>query len=61
MQALPSAHDATLAPRMKLLFDFPPIILFFGTFKYAEANRGMGRCICHPIPGWHRGEGVVGT
>lgn len=24
---------------MKLLFDFLPIILFFGTFKYAEANK----------------------
>lgn len=24
---------------MKLLFDFLPIILFFGTFKYAEADR----------------------
>ena len=24
---------------MKLLFDFLPIILFFGTFKYAEAHR----------------------
>ena len=24
---------------MKLLFDFLPIILFFVTFKYAEANK----------------------
>ena len=24
---------------MKILFDFLPIILFFGTFKYAEAHR----------------------
>jgi intracellular septation protein len=24
---------------MKLLFDFLPILLFFGTFKYAEANK----------------------
>ena len=31
--------NATLAPRMKLLLDFLPIILFFGTFKYAEANK----------------------
>ena len=34
-----AAIDFDAQAPMKLLFDFLPIILFFGTFKYAEGTR----------------------
>ena len=33
--------------RMKILFDFLPIFLFFAAFKYAEARQGVGRRLRH--------------
>ena len=46
---------------MKLLFDFLPIILFFGAFKYAEANRDWAAEFATRHLGFMVGDGRVGT
>jgi intracellular septation protein len=45
---------------MKLLFDFLPIILFFGTFKYAEANTAWAAAFATQYLGAIVAGGVVG-
>jgi intracellular septation protein len=45
---------------MKLLFDFLPIILFFGTFKYAEANKDWAARFATDWFGLIVSGGVVG-
>lgn len=45
---------------MKLLFDFLPIILFFGTFKYAEAHRDWASAFATEHVGFLVSGGVVG-
>ena len=61
------ADDAGTAPgatltraRMKLLLDFLPIILFFGTFKYAEANKAWAAAFATQHLGGIVAGGVVG-
>lgn len=58
--AAAAAGAATLAPRMKLLLDFLPIILFFGTFKYAEANKAWASAFATQHLGGIVAGGVVG-
>jgi len=45
---------------MKLLFDFLPIILFFGTFKYAEANKAWAAAFASQHLGGIVAGGIVG-
>ncbi len=45
---------------MKLLFDFLPIILFFGTFKYAEGNKDWAANFASEHLGFVVSSGVVG-
>jgi intracellular septation protein len=45
---------------MKLLLDFLPIILFFGTFKYAEANKAWAATFATQYFGGIVAGGVVG-
>jgi len=44
---------------MKILFDFLPIILFFGAFKYAEANKGWAAAYATNHLGFLVSGGVV--
>ena len=44
---------------MKILFDFLPIILFFGAFKYAEANKGWAATYATSHLGFLVSGGVV--
>jgi intracellular septation protein len=46
---------------MKILFDFLPIILFFGMFKYAEANTDWAASTATDWFGFMVNGGVVGT
>ena len=45
---------------MKLLLDFLPIILFFGTFKYAEANKAWAAAFASQHLGGIVAGGIVG-
>jgi intracellular septation protein len=45
---------------MKLLLDFLPIILFFGTFKYAEANKAWAAAFATQYMGGIVAGGTVG-
>jgi intracellular septation protein len=46
---------------MKLLFDFLPILLFFGTFKYAETQREWASRFASEHLGFMVSGGTVGT
>lgn len=46
---------------MKLLFDFLPILLFFGTFKYAEAHKDWAAAFATEHLGFIVSGGTVGT
>ncbi len=46
---------------MKILFDFLPIVLFFGMFKYAEANTAWSAQTATDWLGFMVSGGVVGT
>lgn len=46
---------------MKLLFDFLPIVLFFGTFKYAEANTDWAAAFATQTLGGVVAGGKVGA
>jgi intracellular septation protein len=46
---------------MKLLFDFLPIVLFFGVFKYAEANAPWAAAFATQYLGFAVASGTVGT
>ena len=46
---------------MKLLFDFLPIVLFFGMFKYAEGNKDWAASTATEWLGFMVSGGVVGT
>ena len=46
---------------MKILFDFLPIALFFGMFKYAEANKDWAAGIATDWLGFMVSGGVVGV
>ncbi len=46
---------------MKLLLDFLPILLFFGTFKYAENNTDWAASFCTEHLGFLVSGGVVGA
>jgi intracellular septation protein len=46
---------------MKILFDFLPILLFFGTFKYAEAQKEWAARFASEHFGFLVSGGVVGT
>jgi intracellular septation protein len=46
---------------MKILFDFLPIILFFGAFKYAEGHAGWAAQFASEHFGFMVSGGVVGT
>jgi intracellular septation protein len=46
---------------MKILFDFLPVILFFGTFKYAEAHTDAAARFATEHLGFLVSGGVVGT
>jgi intracellular septation protein len=48
------------AKRMKLFFDFLPIILFFGAFKYAEAHKDWAASFATGQFGFLVSGGVVG-
>jgi intracellular septation protein len=45
---------------MKILFDFLPIMLFFGMFKYAEGNKDWAASIATEWLGFMVSGGVVG-
>lgn len=45
---------------MKLLFDFLPILLFFGTFRYAEAHKVWAAAFASQHLGFIVAGGVVG-
>jgi len=45
---------------MKLLFDFLPVILFFGTFKYAEGQAGAAAAFATQHLGFFVSGVVVG-
>ncbi|MHB1200771.1 MAG: septation protein A [Polaromonas sp.] len=45
---------------MKILFDFLPIVLFFGTFKYAEGSRDWAASTATEWLGFMVSGGVVG-
>src|SRR6187200_1794284 len=46
---------------MKIFFDFLPVILFFGTFKYAEGNADAAARFATEHLGFLVSGGVVGT
>ena len=46
---------------MKIFFDFLPVILFFGTFKYAEGNVDAAARFATEHLGFLVSGGVVGT
>ena len=46
---------------MKILLDFLPILLFFGTFKYAEANKDWAARFASEHLGFFVSGGVVGV
>ena len=46
---------------MKILFDFLPIALFFGMFKYAEGNKDWAAATATEWLGFMVSGGVVGT
>ena len=46
---------------MKFFFDFLPVILFFGTFKYAEARTELAAAFATDHLGFLVSGGVVGT
>ena len=46
---------------MKILFDFLPILLFFGTFKYAESQKEWAARFASEHFGFLVSGGVVGT
>jgi intracellular septation protein len=46
---------------MKFFFDFLPVILFFGTFKYAEARTELAAAFATEHLGFLVSGGVVGT
>lgn len=46
---------------MKILFDFLPIVLFFGAFKYAEGNRDWAAAFATQQFGFLVAGGVVGA
>jgi len=46
---------------MKILFDFLPIALFFGMFKYAEANKDWAASLATDWLGFMVSGGVVGA
>ena len=46
---------------MKILFDFLPIALFFGMFKYAEANKDWAAGVATDWLGFMVSGGVVGA
>jgi intracellular septation protein len=46
---------------MKLLFDFLPIVLFFGTFKYAEAHKDWAAAFATGQFGFLVAGGTVGS
>lgn len=52
---------ASSRPLMKLLFDFLPILLFFGTFKVAEAHKDQAAAFASEHFGFLVSGGVVGT
>jgi hypothetical protein len=56
----PIRSEATLRRAMKLLLDFLPIILFFGTFKYAEANKTWAAAFASQYLGGIVAGGIVG-
>lgn len=45
---------------MKLLLDFLPILLFFGTFKYAEGHKDWAAAFATQHFGWMVAGGTVG-
>ncbi len=45
---------------MKLLFDFLPILLFFGTFKYTESHKEWAAAFATEHLGWMVAGGTVG-
>ncbi len=45
---------------MKLLFDFLPIVLFFGAFKYAEGNKDWAAAFASEHLGFMVSGGIVG-
>lgn len=46
---------------MKILFDFLPIVLFFGMFKYAESNKDWAASTATEWLGFMVSGGVVGS
>ena len=46
---------------MKLLLDFLPILLFFGTFKYTESHKEWAAAFATEHLGWMVAGGAVGT
>ena len=46
---------------MKILFDFLPIALFFGMFKYAEANKDWAASLATDWLGFMVSGGIVGA
>src|SRR4051794_14370864 len=46
---------------MKIFFDFLPVLLFFGTFKYAEGNAEWAARFASQHLGFFVSGGVVGT
>ena len=46
---------------MKLLLDFLPILLFFGTFKYTESHKEWAAAFATEHLGWMVAGGTVGT
>jgi intracellular septation protein len=46
---------------MKLLLDFLPLLLFFGTFKFAEAHKEWAAAFCSNHLGFMVSGGVVGV
>lgn len=46
---------------MKLLLDFLPLLLFFGTFKFAEAHKEWAAAFCSNNLGFLVSGGVVGV
>lgn len=45
---------------MKILLDFLPILLFFGTFKYAEGHKDWAAAFATQHLGWLVADGTVG-
>ncbi len=60
MHGLAQGFSPTPRSRMKLLFDFLPIILFFGAFKYAEGHRAWASDFATTQFGFLVSDGKVG-